>query len=79
MTYMKSVKDTFVNWFNENKTLGAILLGMIGFPLALFLVGVAIALTIMILSFLFGEFYGTAVFLTMFIGAFGGWLWSRER
>lgn len=79
MTYVKSVKDTIKNWFNENRTLGFMLIGMIGFPLALFVVGGAVALIIMTLSFFFGEFFGSTVFLMMTVGAVGGYLWGQSK
>ncbi len=79
MTYMKSVKATFINWFNENRRLGYILLGMIGFPLALFAIGGVMALCIIILSFFLGQFIGTTVFLLMMVGAFGGWIWGQNK
>jgi len=79
MNYWKSVKATFVNWFNENRRLGYILIGMIGFPLALFAVGGAIALVIMALSFFFGEFFGSVIFLMMVVGAVGGYLWGTAK
>lgn len=77
MNYMKSVKQTFINFYNENKTLSAIIIGAIGFPLALAIVGGAIALVIAILSIFFGQFYALVVFLMMIVGGIGGYIWSR--
>lgn len=79
MTYMKSVKQTFINWYTENKVLASILVGAIGFPIALALVGAVIALVITILSFFFGQLGGVAVFLMMLVGAFGGYVWSHGK
>ena len=74
MTYMKSVKVTFLNWLRENRTLGFILIGMIGFPIAMALVGGAIALILAILSLLFGKFWGTLIFVGMLVGAIAGYI-----
>lgn len=79
MTYMKSVKRTFENWFNENRRLGYILIGMIGLPIALFAVAGVIALCIAILSFFFGQFFGAVIFLMMLVGAVGGYIWSYNK
>lgn len=79
MNYWKSVKATFINWFNENRKLGYILIGMIGLPLGLFAVAGVIALCIIILSFFFGQFFGTLVFLQMLVGAFAGWVWGINK
>lgn len=76
-TYMKSVKQTFINFYNENKTLSAIIIGAIGFPLALAIVGGVMALIITILSIFFGQFYALVVFLMMIVGGIGGYIWSR--
>lgn len=77
MNYMKSVKQTFINFYNENKTLSAIIVGAIGFPLALAIVGGAMALVITILSIFFGQFYALVIFLMMIVGGIGGYIWSR--
>lgn len=77
MNYMKSVKQTFINFYNENKTLSAIVIGAIGFPLALAIVGGVMALIIAILSIFFGQFYALVVFLMMIVGGIGGYIWSR--
>lgn len=77
MTYMKSVKQTFINFYNENKTLAAIIIGAIGFPLAIAIVGGLMALVIAILSIFFGQFYAIVVFLMMIVGGIGGYIWSR--
>lgn len=77
MTYMKSVKQTFINFYNENKVLSAIIIGAIGFPLALAVVGSVMALIIAILSIFFGQFYATVIFLMMIVGGIGGYIWSR--
>jgi uncharacterized membrane protein len=77
MNYMKSVKQTFINFYNENKTLSAIIIGAIGFPLALAVVGGVMALVIAILSIFFGQFYALVVFLMMVVGGIGGYIWSR--
>jgi hypothetical protein len=79
MNYWKSVKATFVNWFNENKTLASVLIGAIGFPIAVFIVGGSIALIISLLSFLLGEFYASVAFLFMVVGGIGGYLWSSNK
>lgn len=76
-TYMKSVKQTFINFYNENKVLSSILIGAIGFPLALFVIGAVIALIITILSLFFGQLIGVSVFLMMLVGGIGGYIWSR--
>ncbi len=79
MTYMKSVKQTFINWHNENKTLASVLIGAIGLPIALFIIGGGIALIISLLSFLLGEFYASVAFLFMVVGGVGGYLWSTSK
>lgn len=76
-TYMKSIKTTLTNWFNENKVLASVLIGAIGFPLALAIVGGAMALIIAILSIFFGQFYALVIFLMMIVGGIGGYIWSR--
>lgn len=76
-TYMKSVKQTFINFYNENKVLSAIIIGAIGFPLALAIVGSLMALIIAILSIFFGQFYAIIIFLMMIVGGIGGYIWSR--
>lgn len=77
MTYMKSVKQTFINFYKENRVLSAIIIGAIGFPLAIAIVGGVMALTIAILSIFFGQFYATIVLLMMIVGGIGGYVWSR--
>lgn len=79
MTYMKSVKQTFVNWFKENRTLGFILVGMIGFPIVMAIVGGAIALVLAVLSILFGKFWGTIIFVAMLVGAIAGYIASTTK
>ena len=79
MNYLKSVKATFVNWFNENKTVAYVLIGAIGLPIALFVIGNVLALIITLLSFLFGEFYASVVFLLIIVGGFGGYLWGTSK
>ena len=76
-TYMKSVKQTFINWYSENKVLASILIGAIGFPLVLAIVGGVIAIIIALLSLLFGQFLAVSIFLLMIVGGIGGYIWSR--
>lgn len=78
-TYMKTVKATLINWFNENKVLASVLIGAIGFPIALFAVAAVIAVIIIILSFFFGELIAVAVFFMMLVGAIGGYIWSYNK
>ena len=76
-TYMKTVKATLINWFSENKVLASVLIGAIGFPLALAIVGGAMALIIAILSIFFGQLYAFVILLMMIVGGIGGYIWSR--
>lgn len=78
-TYMKSVKNTFLNWLKENRTLGFIVIGMIAFPIAMALVGGVIALVLTILSVLFGKFWGTLIFVGMLVGGIAGYIASTAK
>lgn len=73
MKYMKSVKNTFVNWAKENKVLAYILAGAIGLPVALGVGGIVLSLLIFILT-LIGISTGIAIAIVTLaiIGALGG-------
>lgn len=58
MTYVKSVKNTLMNWVNENQTLALVLGGAILLPLGLALVLGVFSLYLFILSFIFGAKVG---------------------
>ena len=77
MTYMKSVKQTLINWYSENKVLASILIGAIGFPLAVAIVGGVVALIIILLSLLFGQVLAVSIFFMMIVGGIGGYIWSH--
>lgn len=72
MTYMKSVKATFVNWVNENQTLALVLGGAILLPLGLALVFGMFTLYLFLLSVIFGAKVGAFVCLTSLMGATAG-------
>jgi uncharacterized membrane protein YqjE len=73
------IRTTIKNWYSENKTLAAILIGMIGLPVALFAVAGVYALAIIIFSFFFGKFFGAVIVLMMTVGAIGGYIWSLGK
>ena len=73
------IRTTIKNWYSENKTLSAILIGMIGLPVALFAVAGVYALAIIIFSFFFGKFFGAVIVLMMTVGAIGGYIWSLGK
>jgi uncharacterized membrane protein len=75
MNYLKSVKATFVNWFNENQTLALVLGGAILLPLGVGLIIGVVVLYAFLLSLMVGT--TVAVFTTILsvIGAIiGGWI-----
>jgi len=73
------VKQALVNFYRENKVLSSILIGMVGLPIALFLVAGILALALIILSFFFGEIPAAAILLMMIVGAIGGYVWSHGK
>lgn len=78
MTYMKSVKDTFWNWFDENQKLAFVLLGAIGLPLVA-AVGLGIAFVILNILMWMGLSLTASVlvFSLMVLGACGGlWMYN---
>jgi hypothetical protein len=72
---MKSVKNTFLNWFNENQRLAFVILGAIGLPLLLVIGGGAMVLVVNIFMW-FGLSTSVSILTTslMVIGAIGGFL-----
>ena len=76
---INSIKTTIKNWYSENKTLAAILIGMIGLPIVLFLVAAIIAIALIVLSFFFGEIAAAAILLMMIFGGIAGYVWSIGR
>ncbi len=72
MTYVKSVKNTLMNWVNENQTLALVLGGAILLPLGLALVLGVFSLYLFILSFIFGAKVGAILCLTSLMGAAAG-------
>ena len=78
MTYMKSVKDTFWNWFDENQKLAFVILGAIGLPLVA-AVGLGIAFVILNILMWMGLSLTASVlvFSLMVLGACGGlWMYN---
>lgn len=78
MTYMKSVSNTFWNWFSENQKLAFILLGAIGLPLIV-VVGLGVAFVILnILMWMgLGLVPSVLIFSLMVLGACGGlWMYN---
>lgn len=73
------MKQTIKNFYLENKMLASILIGAIGFPIAMFAVAGVIALALVILSFFFGELIAAAILLMMLVGAVGGYVWGYEK
>ena len=73
------IKTTIKNWYSENKVLAAILIGMIGLPIALFTVAGAYALLLIIFSFFFGKFFAAVIVLMMTVGGIGGYIWSLGK
>lgn len=73
MTYMKSVKQTFINWARENKLLAYLLAGAIGLPVLLGIGGLAITLIVGLLT-LIGLSTGVAIAIVTLaiVGAIGG-------
>lgn len=73
MNYMKSVKNTIINWAKENKILAYILVGAIGLPIALGIGGLVLTLLIFILTLL-GVSTGIAIATVTLaiVGAIGG-------
>lgn len=73
MNYMKSVKNTIINWAKENKILAYILVGAIGLPVALGIGGLVLTLLIFILTLL-GVSTGVAIATVTLaiVGAIGG-------
>lgn len=73
MTYMKSVKQTFINWARENKLLAYLLAGAIGLPVLLGIGSLAVTLIIGLLT-LIGLSTGVAIAIVTLciIGALGG-------
>lgn len=79
-TYMKSVKQTFINWEKENTTLVWVLVGAIGLPLA---IGLAVfsAWLLAIILVLFGLPWNLALVteFLMIIGGVVGYILSRNK
>lgn len=75
MTYMKSVKQTILNWINENQRAAFIIAGAVGLPLLLAVGGGILTLVVFILM-LFGLSTTVSIMITslMVIGAIGGLL-----
>jgi hypothetical protein len=73
------IRTTIKNWYAENKMLAAILVGMIGLPLALFAVAGVYALALIIFSFFFGKFFAAVIVLMMTVGAIGGYIWGLGK
>lgn len=73
MNYMKSAKQTLINWAKENKVFAYILVGAIGLPVALGIGGLVLSLLIFILT-LIGVSTGIAIAIVTLsiIGALGG-------
>ena len=73
MTYMKSVKNTIVNWANENKLLAYLIAGAIGLPLILAIGGLVLSLLIFLLTLLgISTSIAIAIVTLAFIGAVAG-------
>lgn len=73
MTYMKSVKNTIINWAKENKILAYVLAGAIGLPIILGIGGLVLTLLIFILTLLgFSTGVAIATVTLALVGAIGG-------
>ena len=79
MNYMKSVKQTLINWEKENRTIAWVLIGAIGLPLTLGLAALFAWLLAVILVF-FGMPWNLAVVTEFFIliGGFIGYVASKS-
>ena len=75
MTYMKSVKQTILNWVDENQRAAFVIAGAVGLPLLLAIGGGVLALLINIFMW-FGLSTTASILVTslMMIGAIGGFL-----
>lgn len=71
---MHMIKQTFKNFYAEHRVLSFVLIGMIAFPVAIAILGGLIALALLILSLLFGKFWGTIIFVLMLVGAIAGYI-----
>ncbi len=80
MNYMKSVKQTFINWEKENTTLVWVLVGAIGLPLAIGLAAFSAWLLAIILVLL-GLPWNLALVTEFFmiIGGVVGGILSRNK
>ena len=73
MTYVKSVKNTIINWAKENKLIAYLVAGAIGLPVALGLGGLILTFIVFILT-LIGISTGVAIVIVTLavIGALAG-------
>lgn len=73
MTYMKSVKNTIVNWANENRLLAYLIAGAIGLPLLLGVGGLILTSIVFILTLIgIGTGVAIAIVTLAVIGAIAG-------
>ena len=73
MTYMKSVKNTIVNWANENRLLAYLIAGAIGLPLLLGVGGLILTSIVFILTLIgIGAGVAIAIVTLAVIGAIAG-------
>ena len=72
MTNQHILKQTFINFYNEHRTLVYVLAGMIGLPI----IGAAtlgvLAVIMWVLTFFFGNLIGTLLFVFCGMGAIAG-------
>ena len=77
MTDRHILKQTFINFYNEHRTLVYVLAGMIGLPL----IGAAslgvLAVILWALIYLFGNLIGTLLFVFGGMGAIAGFVVAR--
>ena len=73
MTYMKSVKNTIVNWAKENRLLAYLVAGAIGLPLLLGVGGLILTLIVFLLTLIgIGTGVAIAIVTLAVIGAIAG-------
>ena len=73
MTYMKSVKNTIINWAKENKLLAYLVAGAIGLPLLLGVGGLVLTFIVFILTLIgISTVVAIAIVTLTVIGAIAG-------
>ena len=73
MTYVKSVKNTIINWAKENKLIAYLVAGAIGLPVALGLGGLVLTFIVFVLTLIgIGTGVAIAIVTLAVIGAIAG-------